>query len=84
MSKDYQQILKEQILKRLENYDIFDVIEMAAHQGITYEQMYGHHSEFSSEDMISANSLSFPILVMDTLDDIHGSPSRKLKENKGD
>lgn len=77
MSKDYQQILKEQILKRLENYDIFEVIEMAAHQGITYEQMYGHHSEFSSEDMISANSLSFPILVMDTLDEIHKDKNKK-------
>jgi hypothetical protein len=76
MSKDYQQILKEQILKRLEKYDIFEVIEMAAHQGITYEQMYGHHSEFSSEDMISANSLSFPILVMDTLDEIHQDKNR--------
>lgn len=79
MSKDYQEMLKEQILKRLENYDIFEVIEMAAHQGITYEQMYGHHSEFSSEDMISANSLSFPILVMDTLDDIKGKKIPKIK-----
>ena len=77
MSKDYQETLKQQILKRLENYDIFDVIEMAAHQGITYEQMYGHHSDFSSEDMISANSLSFPILVMDTLDEIHKDKSKK-------
>jgi len=79
MSKDYYETLKEQILKRLENYDIFEVIEMAAHQGITYEQMYGHHSEFSSEDMISANSLSFPILVMDTLDDIKGKKIPKIK-----
>ena len=77
MSKDYYETLKEQILKRLENYDIFEVIEMAAHQGITYEQMYGHHSDFSSEDMISANSLSFPILVMDTLDEIHKDKSKK-------
>ena len=79
MSKDYYETLKEQILTRLENYDIFEVIEMAAHQGITYEQMYGHHSEFSSEDMISANSLSFPILVMDTLDDIKGKKIPKIK-----
>jgi hypothetical protein len=82
MNKDYYEMLKDQILKRLENYDIFDVIEMAAHQGITYEQMYGHHSEFSSEDMISANSLSFPILVMDTLDEIHRDRQSNLQKNK--
>ena len=33
---------KKDILKRLENYDIFEVIEMAVQQGITCEQMYGY------------------------------------------
>jgi len=65
MSKNDQS--KKQILKRLENYDIFEIIQMAVQQGITCEQMYG--DEGNTEDWVKAEYHRLPVLIMDTLDD---------------
>ena len=67
MSKNDQS--KKQILKRLENYDIFEIIQMAVQQGITCEQMYG--DEGNTEDWVKAEYHRLPVLIMDTIDDFH-------------
>ena len=74
MSKNDQS--RKQILKRLENYDMFEIIQMAVQQGITCEQMYG--DEGNTEDWITAESSRLPILIMDTLDDIRKDKKKNL------
>lgn len=66
---------KKQILKRLENYDIFEVIEMAVQQGITCEQMYGYDCD--TDRLVRDDRMRLPVLIMDTLDDIHKDKRRK-------
>ena len=74
MSKNDQS--KKQILKRLENYDIFEIIQMAVQQGITCEQMYGH--EGNTEDWVKAEYYRLPVLIMDTLDDFRKDKKKNL------
>jgi len=58
---------KEQVIReKLKEYDIFDLLEEAARHGA------GLGYEFSKEtafDIIDSNPLSFPIRVMERLDD---------------
>ena len=74
MSKNDQS--KKQILKRLENYDIFEIIQMAVQQGITCEQMYGH--EGNTEDWVKAEYHRLPVLIMYTIDDFHKDKKKNL------
>jgi hypothetical protein len=73
MSKKDQS--RKQILERLENYDIFEVIEMAVQQGITCEQMYGYDCD--TDRLVSTDSWRLPTLIMDTLDDIQEDKRKK-------
>ena len=66
---------RKDILKRLENYDIFEVIEMAVQQGITCEQMYGYDRD--TYKLISDDRMRLPTLIMDTLDDIKNDERRR-------
>jgi len=66
---------RKDILKRLENYDIFEVIEMAVQQGITCEQMYGYDRD--TYKLVSDDLMRLPTLIMDTLDDIQQDKRRK-------
>jgi len=66
---------KKDILKRLENYDIFEVIEMAVQQGITCEQMYGYNRD--TYKLVHDDAWRLPTLIMDTLDDIQQDKRRK-------
>ena len=66
---------KKDTLKRLENYDIFEVIEMAVQQGITCEQMYGYDRDTSK--LVGDDRMRLPTLIMDTLDDIQQDKRRK-------
>ena len=66
---------KKDILKRLENYDIFEVIEMAVQQGITCEQMYGYDRD--TYKLVHDDAWRLPTLIMDTLDDIQEDKRKK-------
>ena len=66
---------RKDTLKRLENYDIFEVIEMAVQQGITCEQMYGYDRD--TYKLVSDDLMRLPTLIMDTLDDIQQDKRRK-------
>ena len=74
MSKKDQS--KKQILKRLENYDMFEIIQMAVQQGITCEQMYG--DEGNTEDWVKAEYHRLPVLIMDTLDDFRKDKKKNI------
>ena len=67
---------KKDTLKRLENYDIFEVIEMAVQQGITCEQMYGYDCD--TDRLVSTDSWRLPTLIMDTLDEIKNDKQKSL------
>ena len=66
---------RKDTLKRLENYDIFEVIEMAVQQGITCEQMYGYDRD--TYKLVSDDRMRLPTLIMDTLDDIKNDERRR-------
>jgi hypothetical protein len=66
---------KKDTLKRLENYDIFEVIEMAVQQGITCEQMYGYDRD--TYKLVHDDAWRLPTLIMDTLDDIQQDKRKK-------
>ena len=58
---------KEQVIReKLKEYDIFDLLEEAALQGADYGTGYDKET---AEGVIIANPLSFPIRVMERLDD---------------
>ena len=67
---------RKQILERLENYDIFEVIEMAVQQGITCEQMYG--CDRDTYKLVSDDAWRLPTLIMDTLDHIKKDKQKSL------
>ena len=67
---------KKDILKRLENYDIFEVIEMAVQQGITCEQMYG--CDRDTYKLVGDDAWRLPTLIMDTLDHIKKDKQKSL------